>query len=188
MSRPAIPAALKRQIEQEAGYRCAVPTCRDKGPFDFEHIIPWAEAKKHEFDNMLLLCVGCHARVTRKEIHKNAIRAYKRNLAVTNGRYSLYEMRLLEEFYKGIVVLTKRGTFSDETAHTLSWEISKTDRLHVKGLFNDGYLTFSTLVDESIEESLLQHTPFSVLLTDKGAKFIRSLFGGQDILEVKNDH
>ncbi len=112
MSRPAIPAAMKRAVQQEAGYRCAIPTCRDKGPFNFEHIVPWAEVKEHEEHNIILLCVGCHARVTRGEISKDAIREYKRNLAIINSRYSLYEMRLIQSFYDNFERAKRGEVFS----------------------------------------------------------------------------
>lgn len=130
-SRPKIPIAMQRAIKGEAGYRCAIPTCRDKGPFDFEHIDEWSKVEKHEEHNIILLCVGCHARVTRGEISKEAIRAYKRNLAVISGRYSLYEKRLLEMLA--------------DCEQRLELKIEKSSILHVLGVINDGYFKLTEL-------------------------------------------
>ena len=142
-SRPAIPAAMQRAIKEEAGYRCAVPTCRDKGPFDFEHIDPWAEVQKHEEHNIILLCVSCHARVTRGEMSKAAIKTYKRNLAITNGRYSLIEMRLLEEIYNlSLKNDSKSATLTDALSAGAILFVNQYEKLSLKGLERDEYLTF----------------------------------------------
>lgn len=160
-----IPAAIRREIEQEAGYRCAVPTCRDKGPFDFEHIDEWAIVQKHEFHNIILLCVSCHARVTRKNataapISKDALRRYKRNLAIVSGRYSLFEMRMLEGYFElkmqrvsqddsisfETKVVEDVGTFIGNNAIYFASEI---DLLHIKGLLRDDFVEAHPLNNDS---------------------------------------
>jgi len=154
-SRPAIPASIRREVEQEAGYRCAIPTCRDKGPFDFEHIDEWSKVKKHEFHNIILLCVSCHARVTRKgtsaaPISKDALRKYKRNLAIISGRYSLYEMRLLELFY-GKATLDEEGII--RTPSELTFFVNTTDKIHVAGLLKDGFIEIYPMFTESFSKA-----------------------------------
>ena len=155
-SRPEIPAEMKRAVQEEAGYRCAIPTCRDKGPFDFEHIEEWSKVEKHEFHNIILLCVSCHARVTRKNtsaapISKGALRTYKRNLAIISGRYSLFEMRMLEGYFE-----LKMQRVSQEDSITFESEVvedvgafignnatyfaSEIDLLHMKGLLRDDFI------------------------------------------------
>jgi len=141
-NRPKIPAAIQRAIKEEAGYRCAVPTCRDKGPFDFEHIDPWASAKKHEEHNIVLLCVSCHARVTRGEINKRAIKNYKRNLAIISGRYSLYEMRLLELYYIHTSLNEEEEVLFNTEAVIF---IKESEKLHFTGLLKDDYIELSRM-------------------------------------------
>ena len=46
----------------EAGHRCAILTCRQIGPLQIEHIEDWARVKKHDFENMIVLCANCHGR------------------------------------------------------------------------------------------------------------------------------
>jgi len=160
-----IPAAIRREVEQEAGYRCAIPTCRDKGPFDFEHIDEWSKVQKHEFHNIILLCVSCHARVTRKNttaapISKDALRRYKRNLATVSGRYSLFEMRMLEGYFElkmqrvskddsiayETEVVTDVGAFIGNNAIHFASEI---DLLHMKGLLRDDFIEAHSLNNDS---------------------------------------
>jgi len=109
-----IPVKLRRELLAESGYRCTVPTCKGTSALQFEHIEDWASMpfKNHHFDKMIILCATCHARVTSKEIHKDAIKGYKRNLAVLNGRYTLYEIRLLKSFHDYFEATKRRETIS----------------------------------------------------------------------------
>jgi hypothetical protein len=79
-SRPAIPAELKRAVLVEAGHRCAIHTCRQY-PVDVAHIVPWAECREHRFENLIALCANCHRRHHNREIDRQALIQYKRNLA-----------------------------------------------------------------------------------------------------------
>jgi hypothetical protein len=95
--RPRIPAELEREVKMEAGYRCAIPTCRQH-PTEIAHIVPWAQKQAHEFSSLILLCVNCHRRYDRDEIDRTAMRAFKANLGLLNARYGEVERRLLEYF------------------------------------------------------------------------------------------
>lgn len=96
---------------------------------------------------MVLLCVGCHARVTRKEIEKSAIRSYKRNLALLNGRYSLFEMRMLESYRDLSIMPTEDGT--SEVEISKAYMVTETQRLHLAGLEKDGYIKLVELPTRS---------------------------------------
>ncbi|TFD53004.1 HNH endonuclease, partial [Cryobacterium frigoriphilum] len=60
--RPDVPAALERQIKEEAGHRCAIPTCRGTSGLQMAHIVPWEVVREHTFENMILLCAVDHLR------------------------------------------------------------------------------------------------------------------------------
>ncbi|MFD5174237.1 HNH endonuclease [Nocardia sp. NPDC058379] len=98
--REAIPADLVRDLMIEAGYRCAVPTCRTVEPLEIEHIEEYANVKTHEFSNMIVLCANCHRRkgTGPRRLDQKALRIIKRNLAVVNRRYNDVERRILEHF------------------------------------------------------------------------------------------
>jgi len=176
-SRPSIPAAIKRAVQSEAGYRCAVPTCRDKGPFDFEHIDEWSKVKKHEEHNIILLCVGCHARVTRGEIAKDAIRTYKRNLAIICGRYSLYEMRLLET-YAGKASIGKNG--EPNFPLELALYITETDKIHFLGLLKDRLVEIHPLPNGGMSSFSQYLNPLIAAAQKEDAPFMRQLTGNDE--------
>lgn len=98
--RPAVPASLRRSLFEEAGYRCAIPTCRVPGPLELAHIEPWAQVREHRFENMIALCRNDHFRFDHAEIPRQSVRVFKANLAVLNARYSEIERRLLEHFFE----------------------------------------------------------------------------------------
>ena len=199
MSRLAVPAALKRRLHEEAGYRCAVPTCRGTSSLQMEHIDEWSEVKEHKFENMIVLCANCHGRVTSKEIHKDAVRNYKRNLAITNGRYSLFEMRLLEKYQSAKIV---GGGVSLENGTIY---VTESDLLHLAGLLYDDMITATplpvaplfpaqdgkvmtgaykglhagTITDYIL--SLENKAKYIIFPTEKGIQFVKKYFEGKDI-------
>ncbi len=96
-----MPAELRRAVLLEAGYRCAVPTCRTALAVEVHHIIDYAKVREHEFANLIALCANCHRGLVGtgpRRLDQTALRAIKRNLAVINGRYNDTERRVLEHF------------------------------------------------------------------------------------------
>lgn len=98
--RETIPAALERSLMIEAGYRCAVPTCRTVQPLDIEHIEDYTRVKKHEFSNMIVLCKNCHGMKGSgpRKLDRKALKQIKANLGLINHRYNDTERRILEHF------------------------------------------------------------------------------------------
>lgn len=94
--RPPIPAEIRRRVLVEAGHRCAIPTCRYI-EVDVHHIVPWAECKAHEYDNLIALCPNCHRRAGKGEIDRKSQRLYKLNLRFIHDKYSQLEMDILFE-------------------------------------------------------------------------------------------
>ncbi|CQD21584.1 HNH endonuclease [Mycolicibacterium conceptionense] len=84
----------------EAGYRCAVPTCRTVAPLEIEHIDDYAKVGKHEFANMIVLCANCHRMKGSgpRQLDRKALKIIKANLATINHRYNDTERRILEHF------------------------------------------------------------------------------------------
>lgn len=99
-AREHIPAQLERELMLEAGYRCAIPTCRTVQPLEIEHIEDYAVAKKHEFHNMIVLCANCHRLkgTGPRSLDRKALRQIKANLGRLNQRYNDTERRILEYF------------------------------------------------------------------------------------------
>jgi hypothetical protein len=97
-TRPPIPRQLERELFIEAGYRCAIPTCRAVAPLEIDHIDDWASVKEHKFDNMIVLCANCHGRKGNKrgQLDRQALRQFKANLALLNHRYGEFERRVLD--------------------------------------------------------------------------------------------
>jgi hypothetical protein len=44
------------------------------------------KVQEHAFENLILVCANCHARITAGEIDKRAVKAYKANLSVLARR------------------------------------------------------------------------------------------------------
>jgi hypothetical protein len=95
-----IPNELQRLLMLEVGYRC--PLCKQTEPLEFEHIEEYADVRRHEFTNMIVLCASCHGRKkdssNPRHINRASLKKLKQNLMLLNGRYSDLERRVLEEF------------------------------------------------------------------------------------------
>lgn len=69
----------------EAGYRCAVPTCRTILAIDLHHIVHVSEDESNDPSSLLALCPTCHALYHRGEIFKDSILAWKQLLIDLNS-------------------------------------------------------------------------------------------------------
>lgn len=69
------PTAVR--ILTEAGYRCAVPTCRGILAIDIHHMVAVSADGGNEPQNLLALCPTCHALFHRGEISRDSIYAWK---------------------------------------------------------------------------------------------------------------
>lgn len=73
--RPAIPAAIEREILLECGHRCAV--CGTPTPLERAHIIPWYKTKEHKAKDLICLCANCHQRADNEKWGETTLREYK---------------------------------------------------------------------------------------------------------------
>jgi HNH endonuclease len=97
-ARPNLPRAIERAVKVEAGHRCAIPAC-GQHPVEIAHIEPRKKDGANDvFDNLIALCPTCHTRYDKGEIDRPAMRQYKANLSVLNGRYGDFERRILITF------------------------------------------------------------------------------------------
>lgn len=82
VSRPAIPAAIRRAVLVEAGHKCAIPRC-GHADVDIHHIIPWESCERHEYKNLIALCPNCHRRAHKGEIDRKSLLLYKSSLVAS---------------------------------------------------------------------------------------------------------
>jgi hypothetical protein len=72
-----IPEKVRSKIRQDSGFGCVFCGCLF---VDYEHIEPeFSDAKEHCSSKMTLLCIDCHARVTRGLISKRSVWEAKSN-------------------------------------------------------------------------------------------------------------
>lgn len=74
-----IPADIKRKIFLEAGFMCAIPTCKHT-EVEIHHIVPFEKCNKHEFDNLIALCPNCHGKADKGIIDRKSLLLYKARL------------------------------------------------------------------------------------------------------------
>lgn len=159
-----LPVHLKTALLTEAGYRCAVPTCRELLVLDMHHIYEWAEGGSDELCNLIALCPTCHSAYHRGLIRPESIWAWKSMLIAINRAFDVDAIDKLLFLYK-----------------------AQTDQLALSG---DGVLQFARLIAADLAEfeckanNAWQLVTYVVRLTTKGRRVIEAWRSGDpDILE-----
>ena len=73
----------------EAGYRCAVPTCREILALDLHHMYQVSEGGGDKPSNLIALCPTCHRLYHLGQISRDAIYAYKSILVAITRAFDL---------------------------------------------------------------------------------------------------
>jgi HNH endonuclease len=170
--RPAIPAELERNLMIEAGYRCAV--CKETSGLVIDHIVEWARVRKHEFNNMIVLCAVCHARKRNnsdpRHISRASLEQIKSNLMILNYRYSDLERRIIEAFQAHLVANPRDNpsVLIPERMSLLVWYL-------IRDRFVSHTLYQSAMIQGASDGTTLQDNTLRLTLTPAGREFIQSL-------------
>jgi hypothetical protein len=157
-TRKAIPKATAIQVLTEAGYRCAVPTCRQILALDIHHIVEVSEGGDNNPQNLLPLCPTCHALFHRGTIARDAIYAWK---AMIVSLSHAFDTQAIDD----LLFLANPAV---------------TEHLQVSG---DGVIKFSRLIGAGLAafDLYMRNGPivlYRVGLTEKGAQLIRAWQSG----------
>jgi hypothetical protein len=158
MTRRPVPTNVVVQVRTEAGYRCAVPTCRGILAIDIHHIVEVAEGGGNKAENLLALCPTCHALFHRGEIARDSIYAWKSMLVALSHAFDTATI--------------------DDLLFLAAPEVASL-RVSVNGV-----LKFSRLVGSGLAKFMLvmQNGPlvlYSVSLTPKGVQLVEAWRGGK---------
>ncbi|MCE2972390.1 MAG: HNH endonuclease [Sediminibacterium sp.] len=162
MPRAAIRESIKREVLTEAGFRCAVPTCRTILAIDLHHIVEVSDKGSNEAHNLLALCPTCHALHHRGIIPKESIKVWKGMLVSLNGAFDKATIDDLLFLYKTSQSLVLSG---------------------------DGILKFSKLIAANLAVYTQffgygSHINYQVFLTDRGRLLVEAWEKG-NIEELK---
>lgn len=157
MPRRKVPSNTVIQVLTEAGYRCAVPTCRNILVIDIHHIVEVSEGGGNEPGNLLPLCPTCHALYTRGEIARDSIFAWK------------------------CMIVSLSQAFDTSTIDELLF--LSTPSVAGLGVSGDGVLKFSRLIGAGLATFSLrmQNGPlflYRVSLTTKGTQLVSAWRSG----------
>lgn len=155
MARKAVPAEIRRSVLIEAGYRCAVPTCRNILAVDLHHIIPVREDGGNEPGNLIALCPTCHALYERGNINQDAILAWKGTLVALSAafdRQAIDRLLFLDQAREPKLVVSGDGV------------------LRFASLIAAGLARFSMQIFKPMEGVYL----YRVRLTEKGARLVEA--------------
>ena len=160
--RKRLSVSITRGVLIEAGYRCAVPTCRGILALDLHHMWEVNAGGGDDLANLIALCPTCHALYHRGNISQDAIYAYKAMLVSLNG------------------------AFDNETIDRLLFlSLCPKDYLVVSG---DGLLQFSRLIAarlalvEQKANNAWQIVTYAVNISQKGSMLISAWKSGNRLM------
>jgi len=157
MARQRIPRSIMLEVLTEAGYRCAVPTCRTILAIDLHHLVQVADGGGNTLANLLALCPTCHGL-----FHRGTI-----------ARESLYS-------WKSLLVSLSRAFDIEPLDHLLFLARPEVGDLRISG---DAVLKFSRLIAADLAEFslVMQNGPlllYAVRLTSKGRMLVKAWKSG----------
>jgi hypothetical protein len=172
-NRPAVPLPLERRLKEEAGYRCAIPTCRQTVGLEMAHIDPWSKVKEHRFDNMIVLCSTCHIRYDIvKDIPRLSIMQFKRNLSLLSHRYTQVENQVLR-LYSGIA---SNGLRPGDYKYAVHPGMT----ILFTNLFEDKLFTTMRDEDVAVTRNGVEPTVY-IVPTDDGSDFVTRMVEAGDL-------
>jgi len=141
----------------EAGYRCAVPTCRAILALDLHHMVHVSEDGGSVPENLLPLCLNCHGLYHRGTIKRDSIYTWKALLVSLTRAFDVFALDQL-------LFLNK----------------PEVNDLRVSG---DGVLGFARLVSAGLAtfQLVLQNGPmfiYSIGLTPPGNQLVSAWLSG----------
>ena len=110
--RRTIPESLKREVLTEAGYRCAVPTCRTNLALDLHHMVEVSEGGTNDLANLIALCPTCHALFHRGTIKRDSLHSWKGILVALGAafdREAIDQLNFLSLCSKDYLVVSGDG-------------------------------------------------------------------------------
>jgi hypothetical protein len=156
-------AEVKRKVLVEAGHRCAIPTCRYPTT-EIAHIVSESPSHDDSFENLIALCPNHTQYDQKKEIDRQSIRMYKRNLGILNSRYSDFERRVFDQ----IAETDRRSVIVEAGFEVLLLHAVK-----------DGLLKRVEPSPAAIQRGEPTHHNYEV--TDAGLNFVSRYIQGEDI-------
>src|SRR5688572_3859413 len=93
--RTTIGRTVRDEVLREAGYKCAVPTCRNVITLQLHHMHWVKKGGGNSATNLLALCGHCHDLHTAGHIPDSAIRYWKGMLHALNAAFDRESMDLL---------------------------------------------------------------------------------------------
>lgn len=110
--RKSLSVKIKTAVLTEAGYRCAVPTCRGILALDLHHIWEVEYGGGDDVANLIALCPTDHALYHRGTISSDSIYAYKSMLVALNGAFdnpTIDLLLFLSDCPKGKLIISGDG-------------------------------------------------------------------------------
>lgn len=155
--RKSLPVTTALAVLTEAGYRCAVPTCRTILAIDLHHMVEVGKGGTNDPANLVALCPTCHALYHRGTIKKESVFLWKGMLVALSQAFDTQAIDDLLFLYK-----------------------LPQDQLLVSG---DGVLKFSRLIaaDLAAFELFMQNGPmllYRIGVTDRGAAIVKAWQAG----------
>lgn len=100
----AVTPKQKREIKEEAGFKCAIPNCNATSPLEIHHIVHQANGGTDNNDNLICLCGNCHGRYHLGEIPVQSINNYKLRVRRISLAFFPHEYNYLAALNHGEII------------------------------------------------------------------------------------
>lgn len=162
------PIDVKVAVLTQAGYRCAVPTCRTILALDIHHIHELHKGGGDTIDNLVALCPTCHALYHRGTIKYESICAWKMLLVSINEVVG-------KRAFDDLILLEKQSIMGEI-------EFSGDALIHFGALIAANLIQYGQMTVTTGKGN--EYRSYWVDLTDKGKEFLKC-YRDADLLEAQ---
>lgn len=192
--RPNIPDPMKRQLRQEAYFGCVKCGCPI---IEYHHIEPWSKVKKHEKDNLVVLCPNCHREANVGSYFKEQVIEDKKN--PVNKRFRFVQNKIMLRKFSdikmklgGVEISGARNILSIYDMKLIYFNIDKDGKALLNAVFFDDNMRLIAAIKDNEWIAFLykdmwdiQYSPGHLKINLKEKKVFLDLSTKGQVINVK---
>lgn len=149
--RPSIPEGMKRKLRQEAYFGCVKCGCPI---IEYHHIEPWSKVKKHEKDNLVVLCPNCHREANVGAYFKEQVIEDKKNpinkrIGFVQNKIMLRKFCDVKMKIGGVEISEARNILSVHNIKLIYFNIDKDGKALLNAVFFDDSMRLIDVIQDN---------------------------------------
>lgn len=168
--RPKIPGKIKRELRQEAYFGCVKCGCPI---IEYHHIEPWSKVKKHEKNNLVVLCPVCHHEANTGAYDSDKIREYKKNpinktLRFIQRNFMLRDFNNVVVQFGNVRIINARNILQILKCRIIYFNLDDDGAALLNAVFFDEQMRVIAIINDNEWKTIVCINTYQYTLVEKG--------------------